>query len=249
MKQLRPRWSGAQNCPSEQGFCGCRSPVPDAREDHLEGAARWPQFHGRCDGGRRGIGLARRRRAAGRGGRSAGPDARALAGACGDARAARRARPRPGRSRPGRDARRRRRLPFGSARRARPGAAVRQGRVERHGVSGHRCHRRRPSATGRAAGRSRAGARERLERRGRARADRDRHRRDVDHGALREGRRGGHLQGRFWVSPAAGLPRRDARGVGRRAAPGQRRRQHRLRPRRCRRVGARTAPARRRRAR
>ena len=31
MKQLRPRWSGAQNCPSEQGFRGCRSPVPAAR--------------------------------------------------------------------------------------------------------------------------------------------------------------------------------------------------------------------------
>ena len=101
-----------------------------------------------------------------------------------------------------------------------------------------------PALLQRAAGGSRAGARERLGRRRGARADRDRHRRHADHGALGEGGRGGHVQARVRVSPAAGLPGRDARGAGRRAAAGQRRRQHRLRPRRDRRAGARAASAR-----
>lgn len=45
---------------------GCRRPCSRAQEDHLAGAARWPRFHGRGHGGRRGFGLARRVGVAGR---------------------------------------------------------------------------------------------------------------------------------------------------------------------------------------
>ena len=47
---------------------GCRSPYSRAQEDHLGGAARWPQFHGRGRVGRRRFGLARGYRVVGAGG-------------------------------------------------------------------------------------------------------------------------------------------------------------------------------------
>ena len=156
MTQQRPRWSGPLNCPPEQGFCGCRSPVPDAREDHLEGAARWAPFHRRCCAGRRRAGLARRRGVAGRGGRPTRAHRRALACAWADARAARPARPGPGRQGLGGDAGRRRGLSGGSARGPRSAVAVRARRFRRDGVSGDRPARLRPWAVGGPPGRERA---------------------------------------------------------------------------------------------
>jgi Transposase DDE domain group 1 len=55
-----------------------------------------------------------------------------------------------------------------------------------------------------------------------------RFRRDAGHRPLREGAGGGPLQGRLWLSPAAGLVR--AGGAGRDPAAGQRGRQQRRRP-------------------
>ena len=51
--------------PIKQGFLGLRSPEFRLGEDHLEGAARWPQRHGRSSGGRRGRGVACGQRAGG----------------------------------------------------------------------------------------------------------------------------------------------------------------------------------------
>jgi hypothetical protein len=58
----------------EQGFFGLSKVEGPAREDHLEGAARWAPFHRRSRVGRRGPGVARGRGVVGRGGRPARPD-------------------------------------------------------------------------------------------------------------------------------------------------------------------------------
>jgi hypothetical protein len=58
------RVRGAE-CPAELGESGLRSPCSRAQEVHLAGAARWPQFQGRCRVGRRGFGLACGQRAVG----------------------------------------------------------------------------------------------------------------------------------------------------------------------------------------
>src|SRR4051794_23353591 len=92
MKQLRPRWSGPLNCPIEQGFFGVSKVEAPAREDHLEGVARWAPFHRRRRVGWRGAGVARGRGTVGRGGRQARPDGGVVGGSGEDARAARRGR-------------------------------------------------------------------------------------------------------------------------------------------------------------
>ena len=211
MKWPRPRGSGARDCPPEQGFFGLSKPQSRAREVHLEGAARWARFHGRSDARtERGWCRTRARRCWPRPLTGSGLTRALVARAGGDARAARPARSGPRRPRSGGDARRRRRLPVGPARGARPAAAVRAGRVGLDGVSGDR--RGSPSDPGlldalRAA---RARARERRVGAGRPPgADRDRHRRDADRRALREGGSGRELQGRLRVSPAAGLSGRE----------------------------------------
>jgi hypothetical protein len=63
----------------------------------------------------------------------------------------------------------------------------------------------------------------------RPRAGDDRARRDARWSALREGRRGGEVQGRVRLPSAAGVLRRVKRGAGRDLAVGQRRREHRRR--------------------
>ena len=68
-----------------------------------------------------------------------------------------------------------------------------------------------------------------------------RHRRHAHHGALGEGGRRRHLQGRLRLPPAALLRSLHGRGARRHAAPRQRRRQHRRRPHRRARGGARAA--------
>ena len=110
------------------------------------------------------------------------------------------------------------------ARAARPGVAVRPGRLRLDGLPSDRADRLRARADRGAA----LGAR----RRPRADvaggwppgADRDRPRRDARHGALREGGRGGHVQARLRLASAAGVPRRVCGAVGRDAQAGQRRR-------------------------
>src|SRR3954447_1124151 len=54
-----PAGAGPRERPPEQRFFGLLTVEKRAREDHLEGAARWPLFHGRCHGGRSGGGVAR----------------------------------------------------------------------------------------------------------------------------------------------------------------------------------------------
>src|SRR3954471_10653383 len=83
MKQLRPRWPGPLNCPTEQGVFGVSKVEAPAREDHLEGAARWAPFHRRSRVGRRGAGVACRRGTVGRGGRPARPDRGVVGGSGG----------------------------------------------------------------------------------------------------------------------------------------------------------------------
>jgi len=58
-----PTVAGAPERPVEQGFFGVSKLEGLTREDHLEGAARWPQRHGRSSLGRRRCGLPRRERA------------------------------------------------------------------------------------------------------------------------------------------------------------------------------------------
>src|SRR4051794_22985483 len=83
MKQLRPRWSGPLNCPTEQGFFGVSKVEAPAREDHLEGVARWAPFDRRRRVGWRGAGVARGRGIVGRGGRPARADRGVVGGLVG----------------------------------------------------------------------------------------------------------------------------------------------------------------------
>jgi hypothetical protein len=53
MRQERPRWSGALDCPPEQALCGLLRLAGPTREDHLEGDARWAPDDGNCEGARR----------------------------------------------------------------------------------------------------------------------------------------------------------------------------------------------------
>src|SRR3954447_24893853 len=92
MKQLRAPWAGALDCPIEQGFFGVSKVEAPAREDHLEGVARWAPFHRRRRVGWRGAGVARGRGTVGRGGRQARPDGGGVGGGGGGGRAARRGR-------------------------------------------------------------------------------------------------------------------------------------------------------------
>ena len=229
MTQPRPRWSGPRNCPPEQGFCGMSKACRPAREDHLEGAARWAQIHRRCHAGRRRLGVARRRGVAGRSGRPARVDGCVVAGAGGDARPSRSPRPGPGRARLGGDARRRRRLPFGPAGDARPRAAV---RAVASDATAFRVIDAIASdgALLDALRAARARARENAWKAGAAPA---RIVIDIDATLITSHSEEDGAAGTFKgarVSPAAGIPRRDARAAGRRAQAGQRRRQHRVRP-------------------
>src|SRR3954451_7903553 len=85
MKQLRPRWWGPLNCPTEQGLFGLSKVEAPAREGDLEGVARWAPFHRRSRVGRRGPGVACRRGTVGRGGRPARADRGVVGGSGGDA--------------------------------------------------------------------------------------------------------------------------------------------------------------------
>src|SRR3954452_16864460 len=125
MRQLRPRWSGPLNCPAEQGFFGLSRLEGPARGFTLKVSRDRRQLtvEVRADG--EGVvshaGAALLAEAADR----LGLTGAVSGGLARDASAARRARPRPRGARPGGDARRRRRLPFGPARGPRPAAVVR----------------------------------------------------------------------------------------------------------------------------
>jgi len=216
----------------------CEDPFPKPG-GHPEGEGTNDSANRRSQGGRRGSRLPRRFLPPGRAGRSARAHSRARRGDGADPRAPLRSRPGGRDPRPRDRGRRRRRSRLRPRRAARPGGPIRAGGLGDDGPPGGEVDRR--GSPGSDPRRPRRGAGQSLGCRRPTRGADPRHRRLTSARPFREGERRRQLQGRLRLSPAALLPGRDGRAVGRRAAARERRRAYRRRSLRGLAVGARTA--------